>query len=153
MTELADLLEGLFRPFGPEPPTLYLLARDTYVAGARVTGIVAEGCQFSPAAGSAAVTRLRGERGQTIAWDRPGRLGEVGGHGDGTRALVLPVPQMAAALAAVAELGEQRGPDPWAHGWNEALRTVRGLIRRELAGHLPGVEDRASAQSAKEAKV
>ncbi|MFC8722476.1 hypothetical protein [Kitasatospora sp. NPDC057198] len=146
MSELADLLEELFQPFGPEPPTLYLLARDTYVAGVSVTGIVAEGCQFSPAAGSAAVARTRGGHGQTVAWDRPGNISVVGGHGDGTRVLVLPVPQMAAALAAVAELGGQSGQGQWAQGWNDALNMARGLIRRTLAGHLPAVSSGDPAQ-------
>ncbi|MGW4696898.1 hypothetical protein ACWEO1_31465 [Kitasatospora cineracea] len=153
MSELADLLEDLFQPFGPEPPTLYLLARDTYVAGVSVTGIVAEGCQFSPAAGSAAVTRTRGEHGQTVAWDRPANVNVAGGHGDGTRVLVLPVPQMAAALAAVAELGDQTGQDQWAQGWNDALNMARGLIRRALAENLRVAGNGDPAQRTEVSKV
>ncbi len=133
MNDLAARLAHLFSPFLPQPPALYVLVRDADVSG---TGTVAEGVYFSPAAGSAAVTRWRGERGSTVAWDRPGDVEEIHGHGGATRVLVLPVPQMVAALQSVAHLGEQSGDDAWACGWNEALHAARGAIRLALAPHL-----------------
>ncbi|MGX4733210.1 hypothetical protein [Kitasatospora griseola] len=138
MTDLAARLNSLFEPFLPEPPALYVLVRATDVSGVSGTGVVAEGVYFSPAAGSAAVTRWRGEQGSTVAWDRPGSVEEIHGHGGATRVVVLPVPRMAAALLSVANLAGQAGDDAWAHGWNEALHVVRGAIRQALGPYLCG---------------
>lgn len=114
------------------------------MSGVSGTGVVAEGAIFSSAAGSTGVTRWRGERGSTVAWDHAGDIEPIHGHGGATRVVLLPVPAMLAALASVAELGQQRGGDEWARGWNEALRTVHGLVERALAPHLPDGPERRS---------
>ncbi|MFI6447844.1 hypothetical protein [Kitasatospora sp. NPDC050543] len=134
---LADRLAALFEQFHPAPPTPYVLRRDVDVSGVSGTGTVAEGCYFSTAAGSAAVTRWRGEWGSTVAWDRAKGVEAVHGHGGATRIVEVPVPAMVVALTSIASLGEQRGEDPWSDGWNEALRTVCGLIEAALGAHLP----------------
>ncbi|MFJ6380166.1 hypothetical protein ACIQI7_09215 [Kitasatospora sp. NPDC092039] len=137
MSGLAARLAALFAQFQPEPPTPYVLQRDIDVSGVSGTGVVAEGCIFSAAAGSTGATRWRGERGSTVAWDRASDIESIHGHGGATRVVLLPVPAMLAALASIAELAPQRGSDEWGRGWNEALRTVHGLVERAMAPHLP----------------
>ncbi|MFJ1706813.1 hypothetical protein [Kitasatospora sp. NPDC088346] len=141
---LADRLSALVQQFHPAPPTPYVLRRDIDVSGVSGTGTVAEGCYFSMAAGSGAVTRWRGERGSTVAWDRGQDIEAIHGHGGATRVVILPVPAMLAALSSVASLGEQRGEDRWSEGWNEALRTARGLIEAALGPYLQGGEPTVS---------
>ncbi|MGW4891030.1 hypothetical protein ACWEQL_02005 [Kitasatospora sp. NPDC004240] len=140
---LADRLAALFEQFHPAPPTPYVLRRDVDVSGVSGTGTVAEGCYFSAAAGSAAVTRWRGEWGSTVAWDRAKGVEAVHGYGGATRVVEVPVPAMMAALTSILSLGAQRGEDPWSDGWNEALRTVCGLVEAALGAHLPVAPDGA----------
>ncbi|MFB8235503.1 hypothetical protein ACFC58_03035 [Kitasatospora purpeofusca] len=130
--DLVARLSILATQFRPAAPTPYVLYREVDVSGVSGTGVVAEGCMFSSAAGSRGVTRWRGERGSTVVWDRPQDAEEVHGHGGATRMIVLPVPGMLAALLAIASLGDQRGRDPWSEGWNEALRIARRLIDEGL---------------------
>ncbi|MFJ2866869.1 hypothetical protein [Kitasatospora sp. NPDC087314] len=144
MNRLAARLASLIAQFEPEPPTPYVLRRDVDVSGVSGTGVVAEGCIFSVAAGSRGVTRWRGTRGSTVAWDHAADVEPIHGHDGATSVVLLPVPAMLAALASVAELGQQRGGDEWARGWNEALRTVHGLVERALAPHLPDGPERRS---------
>lgn len=151
MNRLADGLAALIAQFEPEPPTPYVLRRDVDVSGVSGTGVVAEGCMFSTAAKSTGVTRWRGERGSTVAWDHARDIEPIHGHGGTTHVVLLPVPAMLAALTSVAELGQQRGGDEWARGWNEALRTVHGLVERALGPHLvDGPQRCASGNATKE---
>ncbi len=138
MSHLAARLAAMIAQFEPEPPTPYVLRRDVDVSGISGTGVVAEGVIFSAAAKSTGVTRWRGERGSTVAWDHARDIEPVHGHGGATRVILLPVPAMVAALTSIAELGQQGAGDEWARGWNEALRTVHGLVERALEPHLPG---------------
>ncbi|WP_406205386.1 hypothetical protein OH807_30765 [Kitasatospora sp. NBC_01560] len=132
---LPERLAALFDQAQPVP-TPFVLRRDTDVSGVSGTGTVAEGCFFSAAAGSTAVTRWRGERGSTVAWDRAQDVEAVHGHGGATRVIALPLPAMVSALTSIASLGEQRVGDQWADGWNQALEAVRGLIEAALGPHL-----------------
>ncbi|WP_371500357.1 hypothetical protein OG871_27730 [Kitasatospora sp. NBC_00374] len=136
--DLADRLSVFVEQFQPAPPTPYVLRRDVDVSGVSGAGTVAEGCYFSTAAGSGAVTRWRGDRGSTVSWDRGQDVEAIHGHGGATRVVVLPVPAMLAALSSVVSLGEQRGQDQRSDGWNEALRTVRELIDAALGPHMEG---------------
>ncbi|MFF2618276.1 hypothetical protein [Kitasatospora sp. NPDC058046] len=143
MSGLAARLAALLAQFQPEPPTPYILQRDIDVSGVSGTGVVAEGCIFSSAAGSTGVTRWRGERGSTVAWDRAVDVEPIHGHDGATRVVLLPVSAMFAALVSIAELGQQRGGDERAQGWNEAVCAVQGLVERALAPHLAAAEERA----------
>ncbi|WP_431681271.1 hypothetical protein [Kitasatospora sp. KL5] len=49
----------------------------------------------------------------------------------------VPVPAMVAALTSIVSLGVQCGEDPWSDGWNEALKTIGGLVEAALGAHLP----------------
>lgn len=144
MNRLAARLAVLIAQFAPEPPTPYVLRRDVDVTGVSGTGVVAEGAIFSTAAGSTGVTRWRGERGSTVAWDHARDIEPIHGHDGATSVVLLPVPAMLAALTSIAELGQQRGDDEWARGWNEALCAVHGLVERALAPHLAAAEEHAS---------
>ncbi|MFE7525854.1 hypothetical protein ACFU7Y_09025 [Kitasatospora sp. NPDC057542] len=144
MNRLAARLADFVAQFEPEPPTPYVLRRDVDVTGVSGTGVVAEGAIFSAAAGSTGVTRWRGERGSTVAWDHARDIEPIHGHGGATRVVLLPVSAMLGALASVAELGQQGGGDEWARGWNEALRTVHGLVDRALGPHLAAAEEHAT---------
>ncbi|WP_327074468.1 hypothetical protein OG196_32010 [Kitasatospora purpeofusca] len=134
--DLAARLSAFAELFHPGPPTPYVLRRDVDVSGVSGTGTVAEGCYFSAAAGSVAVTRWRGKRGSTVAWDRARDVEAIHGHGGATRVVLLPVPTMFAVLTSVVSLGEQQEEGEWADGWNEALRTVRGLVEAGLGPYL-----------------
>ncbi|MFJ8043762.1 hypothetical protein ACIRBX_25000 [Kitasatospora sp. NPDC096147] len=114
-------------------PTPFVLMRDADVSGVSGTGEVAEGAYFSVAAGSTAVTRWRGAKGSTTAWDHARFVEEIHGHGGSTRVKVIPLPAMAAALLAIASLGEQPGFDQWSTGWNQALLAVGKLIEGALS--------------------
>ncbi|MFJ4189402.1 hypothetical protein [Kitasatospora sp. NPDC089509] len=145
MSALAARLASLMAQFEPEPPTPYVLLRDVDVSGISGTGVVAEGAIFSAAAGSTGVTRWRGERGSTVAWDHARDIEPIHGHGGATRVVLLPVPAMLAALASIVELGRQGGGDDWARGWNEALGAVHGLVERALDPHLPSAPRRGES--------
>ncbi|MEV7926069.1 hypothetical protein [Kitasatospora sp. NPDC088779] len=142
MSGLVAQLAALFAEFQPEPPTPYVLRRDIDVSGVSGVGVVAEGCVFSAAAGSRGVTRWRGERGSTVVWDHAVDVEPIHGHDGATSVVLLPLPAMIHALTSIAELGQQRGGDEWARGWNEALRAVHGLVERALASHLAAAEER-----------
>ncbi|MFJ6775581.1 hypothetical protein ACIQOV_32265 [Kitasatospora sp. NPDC091257] len=142
MSSLAARLAALFAQFEPGPPTPYVLRRDVDVSGVSGTGVVAEGCIFSAAAGSRGVTRWRGTRGSTVAWDHAVDVEPIHGHDGATSVVLLPVSAMVAVFTSIAELEQQRGGDEWGRGWNEALRTVHGLVERALAPHLSDGRER-----------